>query len=117
MTVTYDAVHSTNIRALGYADGVGYVEFNGGRRFAYKMERGVFDQMKADRSIGGFFSKNVKGKHPVVWHGHCCDNSPCKRDATKQVAAGSPAFVLCDTCVKDPRFGQLVFVPYAPPSK
>lgn len=113
MTVTYDAVHSTNIRALGYAGGVGYVEFNGGRRFAYRMDRPLFDQMKADRSIGGFFAKNVKGKCEVVWNGHCCDNSPCMSDATKQVTSRSPSFVLCDVCAKDPRFGQLEFVPYA----
>ena len=112
MAIAYDHVHSSNIRALGYANGVGYVEFNGGARWGYTMERGTFEEMKAAKSIGGYFSKNIKGKTPVAFRGHCCSNSPCKRDATKAVTGRQPGFVLCDECAKEPRFGQLVFIPY-----
>lgn len=117
MTIAYDAVHSTNIRALAFNDGIGYVEFNGGRRFAYRMPRELFDKMKADRSIGGFFAKNVKGKCPVVWNGHCCDASPCQRDAEWKSIPPQREFTLCGSCFRDPRFRGIAFEPYVAPGK
>lgn len=109
--IAYDAVVSSNIRALGFEKGVGYVEFIGGRRFAYTMTKAMFDEMKAAKSIGSYFAKNVKSKCPVVWTGHCCDNSPCKANATLVAAANAPAFKLCDPCSKIPRFINVAFSP------
>lgn len=115
MTIAYDEdIKSSNINALAWDKGVGYVEFIGGRRFAYTMDRTLFTQMREAKSVGSYFSRNVKGKCPVVWTGYRCDNSPCKSNAQVQghpgnvVAAG--IFRVCPDCAKIDRFSQITFV-------
>lgn len=108
--IQYHDVASSNIRALGFEKGVGYVEFTGGRRFAYKMTKTLFTQMEQAKSIGSFFAANVKKICPVVWSGHCCDNSPCKSDAMLLgTVPGLPQFRVCEPCSKNPRFAEVVF--------
>ena len=111
MIVYDEKIKSSNIRGIAWAKGIGYVEFHGGRRFAYTMSLALFNDMKAAPSIGTFFSKNVKGKCPVSWDGYCCDNSPCKRDATVGAGAATIAFRICEECSKDPRFKDILFTP------
>lgn len=113
--IAYDELFtSTNIRGLAFVNGVAYVEFHGGRRFAYSMSLEMFNEMRGAKSIGGYFSKMVKGKRPVFWDGYRCDNSPCKNDAAYRAGhAAMPAFYICAPCSKDPRFKDIVFTPVA----
>lgn len=116
MKLAYDYdIKSSNIVALAYdqAAGVGYIQFGGNRRFGYKMPKTLFDQMKADKSVGGYFAKMVKGKCPVVWNGYACDNSPCQKDATLLGHPGNDPkvglFRVCEGCSKTPRLSQITF--------
>jgi hypothetical protein len=108
----YIPVASSNIQALAYANGTAYVEFNGGRRFAYSMPRKVFDEMRAAKSIGAYFSKTVKGKYDVVWRGYHCDLSPCQNDATITGSINGQRFSLCDICGKDARYSNIELTAY-----
>lgn len=110
--IIYDHdISSSNIHGLAWEKGIGYVEFMGGRRFAYTMSKEIFDQMRAAKSIGTFFSRNVKGKCPVVWCGFGCDNSPCKSDATLQGIVAGGKFHVCGPCSQIPRFAGITFSP------
>lgn len=113
--IAYDeSFTSSNIRGLAWANDIVYVEFHGGRRFAYTMSLAMYNEMRAAKSIGSYFSKMVKGKRPVFWDGHRCDNSPCKNDAAYRAGPETtPAFYICDPCAKDPRFKNIVFTPLA----
>lgn len=115
--VAYDAVMSSNIAALGYGDGVGYVEFNGGRRFGYAMPLDVFTAMKTAKSIGAFFAKNVKGVFRVTGTWQRCDSSPCSHNATVHGVVAGIAFRLCDTCAADPRHTGLTLTPIPAPAR
>jgi KTSC domain len=109
--IQYKPVESSNIRALAYDNGVAYVEFHGGRRFAYTLPRKVFDEMTAAKSIGGYFSKNVRSKYAVYWHGCRCDLSPCQNDATVTGSVNGTKFSLCDECGKAARYSQVKLTP------
>lgn len=113
--IRYQDVASSNIRALAFDKDVGYVEFGSGRRFAYSMNKKMFDELAGAKSIGTYFARNVKGKCPVVWNGYCCDNSPCKNDATKIGHPGDDAqaglFHVCDACASVPRFQGITLKP------
>jgi hypothetical protein len=113
--IHYHDVTSSNIKGL-YFDAKGkvaYVEFLGGRRFAYSMSKEMFDAMRDAKSIGSYFARNVKSACPVVWSGFRCDNSPCTEDATLlgTIAGNGPVFRACDACSKIPRFTGVVFAP------
>jgi KTSC domain len=116
MTVSYEDVTSSNIRAVGFEKGVGYIWFGSGRRFAYKMDRKLFDAMKAAASIGSFFARMVKKECPVVWNGWGCDASPCRNDATLVGHPGNDpkvgTFRVCDSCAKTQ--GQLQNITLTP---
>lgn len=117
--LAYDCdLKSSNIHGLAYDKqaGLGYVEFNGGRRFAYAMPQKLFDEMRAAKSIGSFFARNVKGKCPVAWVGQCCDNSPCRENASLQGEVAGVKFVVCTPCSKAPRLHAITFYPF-PESK
>lgn len=112
MAIKYQDVISSNIRAVAWEKGIGYLWFGNGRRFAYTMAKELFDQMKAAASIGSFFSRMVKGKCPVVWNGWACDNSPCQENATLQAGEGKAvSFRVCATCSTAPRFEKITFTP------
>lgn len=113
MQPVYKDVLSSNIQALAYSDGNGFVEFSGGRRFAYTLPKTVFDAMMTAKSIGSYFAREVKGKYPVSWTGQRCNLMSCRNDATLE--ADGSKFALCDSCSKDPRFSTTTFKPYAPP--
>lgn len=114
MPPTYKPVVSSNISAVAYDDGKGYVEFHGGRRFAYAMPKAVFDEMLAAKSIGGFFAKGVKGKFAVAWTGQRCSNSPCEKDATQQGTVAGIAVQVCDACAGIPRLAGVTLQPIPP---
>ena len=110
--IAYDEnFESSNIQGLAWQKGVGYVQFIGGRRFGYTMDKALFTQMRDAKSIGSFFARSVKGKCPVVWTGHACDNSPCKSDATLEGDNGAGKFKVCAPCSKIPRFAAITFSP------
>lgn len=111
MQPIYKDVSSSNIQALAYADGKGFVEFHGGRRFAYTMPLAVFNEMASAKSIGGFFAKAVKGKYPVASTSQRCNLMSCRNDATLQPVESAGKFVLCQACSKDPRYGGIAFKP------
>lgn len=111
-----DVIGSSNIRGLAWENGVGYVEFMAGRRFAYTMPFDLFEKMRTATSVGSFFARNVKGKCPVVWNGHACANSPCKNDATQVGHPGNDArigvFHVCDDCAATaPQLRAITFKP------
>ncbi len=87
MQPVYKAVRSSNIAALAYADGKGWVEFHGGRRFAYVMPESLFTEMAEAVSIGSFFARHVKGKFEVAATSHRCVHPGCQEDA---IPTGSP---------------------------
>ena len=64
----------------------------------------LFTEMKTAKSVGGFFSKNVKSKLKVVWDGFGCDSSPCQQDATLQAEVAGNKFRVCESCSKKPPF-------------
>jgi hypothetical protein len=111
----YKDVSSSNIQALAYADGKGFVEFGGGRRFAYTMPRAVFNEMESAKSIGSYFARNVKGHYEVAWTGQRCSLMSCRNDATLAGEVAGGKFFLCDACSKDGRYTGFQFTPYAPP--
>lgn len=114
MTIAYDQnFESSNIQGLAYDKkaGLAYVEFKGGRRFAYKMTATIFKEMRDAKSIGSFFAKNVKGKCAVAWVGACCDNSPCRDDATLQGEVAGNKFVVCESCSQIARMANVQFSP------
>lgn len=115
MKIAYDHVHSSNIRALGFSKGVGYVEFNSGARWGYEMSLKTFNELKGAKSIGSYFAKAIKGKAKVVFRGQCCSNSPCKNDAVSQAAAAGITFYLCEEHAKEPRFDNRTITPYVAP--
>lgn len=114
MVIAYDEnITSTNIHGVAWDKGIGYVEFMGGRRFAYTMTQELFAQMREAKSIGSFFARNVKGKCPVVWTGYRCNNSPCTKDAHLQGSPGNTPtagiFRVCTECSKIGRFTGITF--------
>ena len=113
MQPIYKDVDSSNIQALAYSDGKGFVEFGGGRRFAYTMPKSVFDAMMTAKSIGSYFAREVKGKYPVAWTGQRCNLMSCRNDATLTDAAGK--FHCCDACSKAGHLSTTTFKPYAQP--
>lgn len=110
----YKAVTSSNISALAYADGVGWVEFHGGRRFGYQMPKAAFDAIAAAKSIGSHFAREVKGKFAVASTSQRCSNSPCQADASLVGEAGGVPFFVCDACRKGERLAAIVFSPIPP---
>lgn len=114
MQPIYKAVVSSNIAALAYADGIGFVEFHGGRRFSYDMPKALFDQMAAAKSIGAFFAREVKGKCQVTGSSHRCSNSPCQTDATLAGIAGGVPFFVCDACRNAPQLAGIELKPIPP---
>lgn len=103
---------STNIEGLAYDSkgGVGYVEFIGGRRYAYSMPLGVFHQMQNSPSVGKFFAAQVKGKFQQVWQGQRCNNSPCSNDAEFQADIAGTTIRVCAYCREhEPRFRGVPF--------
>ena len=113
MQPVYKDVDSSNIQALAYADGKGFVEFNGGRRFAYTMPQAVFTTMAEAKSIGSYFAREVKGKYPVAWTGQRCNLMSCRNDATLTEVDGK--YHCCDGCSKSPHLAAIKFKPYSPP--
>lgn len=110
--IVYDHdIKSTNIQAVSWQKGIGYIQFMGGRRFAYTMSKQLFDDMKSASSVGSYFARNIKGKCPVVWNGHACDNSPCQADAVMIGEVGGGKFHVCSACADHPRFEKVVFSP------
>lgn len=91
MTPIYKAVKSSNISALAYADGKGFVEFHGGRRFAYAMPESLFEEMAGADSIGSFFARHVKGKFEVAATSMRCGHPGCGDDAV----SGAPEWPRC----------------------
>lgn len=114
MHPVYKNVHSTNISALAYADGIGFVEFHGGRRFGYSMPLKVFEAMGAAKSIGGYFAKEVKGKYPVAVTAQRCNLMSCDRDAVLQGKSSTTTFVVCEPCSKSTHLADIVFGPIPP---
>lgn len=102
---------SSNIHGLAWANGIGYVEFAGGRRFGYSMPKTLFDEMRNAKSIGSFFARNVKGKCSVVSVTIGCNNSPCQADAALQGEIAGGKVHVCTACSKIPRMAQVVFTP------
>lgn len=114
MTTQWRDVKSSNIRALRYDEEnkLGVVEFKSGRRFAYRMPESLFDQMAEADSIGGFFSRNVKGHCEVAWDGYRCDIPPCANDAIQSgISAGGTTIKICDGCSAHPRVAGIKFRP------
>lgn len=108
---------SSNIEGLAYDQkgGVGYVEFIGGRRYAYSMAFDLFQQMQSAKSVGTFFAAQVKGKCQQVWQGERCNNSPCSNDAVHQSVAAGQRFCICEYCRENElRFRGIEFGPIQP---
>lgn len=111
MRISYHDVESSNIKAIAYDKGKGYVEFLSGRRFAYEMPLELFNKMKAAPSIGGFFSKHVKNTCVVAWNGWHCSASPCQEDAAFASEAATVKFYLCAKCAELPKFTGIPLKP------
>lgn len=109
MTLHYQPVSSSNLRAVGFQDGIGYVEFHSGARWGYEMPRKLFDEMLEAKSIGTFYAMLIKSRCKVSWTGHCCSLSPCKADATLTGEVSGNKFFLCDTHAKDSRYAGISF--------
>jgi hypothetical protein len=112
-TPIYKTVTSSNINSTAYANGTSYIEFNGGRRFAYSMPRKVYDEMLAAKSIGTYFAKMVKGKYVVTWQGQRCDLMSCPNDATMTGSVAGNRFCLCDDCGKAAMYSTVKLTPLA----
>lgn len=106
MKVQYQPVESTNLAAIGYADGHIFVEFIGGRRFSYPAPEELFDKLKAAKSKGSFFDKNIKKPIPIGWNGQRCTDSPCQNDATLVGLVGAIKIYLCPECAKKGRYAK-----------
>ena len=107
----YKPVTSSNINAMAYDRGTAYIEFRGGKRFAYSMPRKAFDELAAAKSIGTHFAKMVKGKYEVKWRGQRCDLMSCPNDATMTGSVNGQRFHLCDECGKDARYSNVTLTP------
>lgn len=57
-------VDSSNIKSVGYADGVLVVEFKNGHLFAYDCTPEQFEAFAAAESKGRYYSLNIRGKLP-----------------------------------------------------
>lgn len=112
-TPIYKPVTSSNINATAYANGAAYIEFNGGRRFAYSMPRKVYDEMLAAKSIGTYFAKMIKGKYEVKWRGQRCDLMSCQNNATMTGSVAGNRFCLCDECGKAAQYSTVTLTPLA----
>lgn len=113
----YKDVDSSNIQALAYADGKGFVEFFGGRRFSYTMPKNVFDEMSSAKSIGSYFARNVKGKYEVAGTSQRCNLMSCREDATLQAEVAGGKFFVCDKCSKVGPYARTTFAPINQESK
>jgi hypothetical protein len=51
---------SSNIKSVGYEDGVMEVEFKGGSVYRYHVPKEVYEAFKASGFRGGHFHKNIK---------------------------------------------------------
>lgn len=111
MKPIYKDVDSSNIQALAYADGNGFVEFMGGRRFSYTMPKKVFDEMAAAKSIGSYFARNVKGKYEVAGTSQRCNLMSCREDATLRGEVAGGKFHVCDKCSKIGPYANVTLIP------
>lgn len=111
--------NSSNVMGLAYdhVGGTAYVEFIGGRRYAFSMAHAIFDNLRTAKSVGTFFARNVKGKYPSPWNGQRCSSSPCQEDATLQGAVAGGVFWVCEKCSKLPPFVGIEFIPIPPFTK
>lgn len=117
MHPVYKDVDSSNIQAVAYADGKGFVEFFGGRRFAYTMPKMVFDEMVAAKSIGSYFARNVKGRYEVAGTSQRCNLMSCREDATLQGDVAGGKFYVCGKCAKTGPYANTTLVPINQESK
>lgn len=112
MKIQYTPVTSSNIRAVAYQGAMLHIEFHGGRRFSYgHVPKETFDAMMAQKSIGSFFAKSIKGKFPVAERSQRCDSSPCEADATVSGMVSTTRIHLCGECAKAPRFAEVTLAP------
>lgn len=57
-------VQSSNIRAVGWNDGVLHVEFSNGKRFSYSgVSAQDYDELTNAKSVGSFFASRIRTKH------------------------------------------------------
>lgn len=117
MRPIYKDVSSSNIQALAYADGKGFVEFAGGRRYAYIMPRSEFNAMASAKSIGSYFARNVKGKYEVAGTSQRCNLMSCREDAVFVGTVAGGTFHVCESCSKDSRYTDFQFTPIAQEAK
>ena len=58
-------VSSSNISSIGYENGTLYVEFHGGRLYAYSgVPESVYRNLMAASSHGSYLATHVKGVYP-----------------------------------------------------
>lgn len=56
-------VRSSNVAAVGYEDGVLYVEFLNGGTYAYDgVDESTYQALAAAPSPGSYLAKNIKGR-------------------------------------------------------
>lgn len=56
------AVDSTNIKSIGYSDGVCVVQFGNGNLYAYTMTPEEFEDFARAASKGGYFNARIRGR-------------------------------------------------------
>jgi len=60
---TIETPESSNIARDGFDDKL-HVEFKAGAKWEYDAPRSEFERMKKAKSVGSFFSSEIKGKYP-----------------------------------------------------
>lgn len=59
------AVDSSNIKSMGYHDGIAVVEFANGQIYAYRMEDREWEKFSLAESKGKYFNSAVRGRFPA----------------------------------------------------
>lgn len=61
------SVNSSNIRSIGYDNGILEVEFNSGGIYRYSnVPESIYQNLMSASSIGSYFASNIKNVYPVI---------------------------------------------------